>query len=259
VSFKDHFSGHAAVYREARPTYPAAWFAWLAEQAPTRSLAWDAGCGNGQASVALARHFERVVATDPSAAQIAQAHAVAGIDYRVEPAERSSLDDASADLVTVGQALHWFDLARFHAEVRRVLRPGGIIAEWTYADCTVTPAIDVHKDRLYTELTAAYWPAERRLVETGYHTLAFPFDRLTAPAFDMVMSWDVEAFLAYLRSWSGSQRYLAANGHDAVTLVEPALRAAWGDERVRDVRWTLHLRCGRVGAARLREQVAPMR
>lgn len=250
MSFKDHFSGHAAIYREARPTYPPALFAWLASAAPARTLAWDAGCGNGQASGALAAHFERVVATDPSAAQIAQAHARHNIDYRVEPAEQSSLGDASADLVTVGQALHWFDLERFHAEVRRVLRPGGLVAEWTYADCTVTPAIDVHKDRLYTELTADYWPPERAFVESGYRTLAFPFDRLAAPAFDMVMPWDVEAFLAYLRSWSACQRYLAANGHDAVAHVEAPLRAAWGGQRVRDVRWTLHLRCGRVSSQR---------
>ena len=246
MSFKDHFSSHAAIYREARPTYPPALFEWLATQAPTRALAWDSGCGNGQASVALAGHFERVVATDPSAAQIAQAHAHTNIDYRVEPAEHSSLADAGTDLVTVGQALHWFDLERFHAEVRRVLRPGGVVAEWTYADCAVSPAIDVHKNRLYTELTGPYWTPERALVETGYRTLDFPFEAIPAPAFDMVMHWDVEAFLAYLRSWSASQRYLEANGHDPVTLIEAPLRAAWAGEPVRRVRWTLHLRCGRV-------------
>lgn len=252
MSFKDHFSGHAAIYREARPRYPDALFDWLAALAPTRALAWDAGCGNGQASVALAARFARVVATDPSAAQIAHAEARANVDYRVEPAERSSLADASVDLVTVAQALHWFDLDAFHAEVRRVLGPGGIVAEWAYADCTVTPAIDVHKDRLYHELTGPWWPPERRLVDEGYRSLAFPFEPVPAPAFDMVMDWDVEAFLAYLRSWSASQRYLQANGHDAVSLVEPGLRTAWGDAPTRPVRWMLHLRCGRIPAERVR-------
>lgn len=247
MSFKDHFSGHAAVYRDARPLYPEALFAWLAEHAPARALAWDAGCGNGQASVALADRFARVLATDPSGEQIAHAEVRANIDYRVEPAEQCSLADASADLVCVGQALHWFDLERFHAEVRRVLKRGGLIAEWTYADCRVAPAIDVCKDRLYVDLTGPYWPAERMLVENGYRTLAFPFKTLPAPALVMTMAWNVEQFLAYLRSWSASQRYLTVLGHDPVALIEADLRAAWGEsEIVRTVRWDFSLRVGRV-------------
>lgn len=247
MTFKDHFSGHAAVYREARPRYPDALFAWLADHAPTRALAWDAGCGNGQASVALADRFAHVLATDPSVEQIAHAEARSNIDYRVEPAEQCSLADASADLVCVGQALHWFDLVRFHAEVRRVLKRGGLIAEWTYADCRVTPAIDVFKDRLYVELTGPYWPAERALVENGYRTLAFPFTALPAPPFVMAMTWNVVQFVAYLRSWSASQRYLKVLGHDPVALIETDLRAAWGESgMLRTVRWDFSLRVGRI-------------
>ena len=67
MSFKDHFSAQAAIYREARTQYPDALFEFLRAQAPGGERAWDAGCGNGQASVALARHFHAVVATDPSA------------------------------------------------------------------------------------------------------------------------------------------------------------------------------------------------
>src|SRR5690606_31583471 len=131
MSFHDHFSGHAAGYAQARPTYPEALFDWLAAQCAQRELAWDAGCGNGQAAIALARHFARVIATEPSAEQVAQAPAHPRVEYRVEPAESPSLADASADLVTVAQAMHWFDLDRFHVGVRRVLRPGGLVAVWT--------------------------------------------------------------------------------------------------------------------------------
>jgi SAM-dependent methyltransferase len=245
MHFKDHFSGHADVYRDARPSYPSALFDWLAGVAPDRVLAWDAGCGNGQASVALAERFERVVATDPSAEQVARAAARPNIAYRVEPAERSSLADASASLVTVAQALHWFDGEAFHAEVRRVLKPGGVVAAWSYADCRVTPAVDAVKDRLYIDLTGPYWPPERRHIDAGYTTLPFPWQPLEAPRFEMATQWRVEQFLAYLRSWSASQRYLAAKGEDPVTLVEADLRAAWGDEAMRRVRWDFHLRAGR--------------
>ncbi len=246
MSFKDHFSTQSAIYRAARPRYAPALFAWLAAQAPGHALAWDAGCGTGQASLGLAAHFERVIATDPSAAQIEQAEPAPNIDYRVERAEQSTLADASADVVTVAQALHWFDLDAFHAEVRRVLRPGGIVAEWTYADCHVTPAVDVVKDALYVDRLDSYWPAERRLVETGYASLAFPFARISAPPFELVAQWDLAAFLAYLRSWSATQRYIKANGNDPVDELAADFARAWGDaSEIRAVRWDLAMRVGK--------------
>jgi SAM-dependent methyltransferase len=247
-TFKDHFSGHANIYREARPTYPPALFGWLAQQAPDYALAWDAGCGNGQATVALAEHFARVIATDPSANQIAEAEPCANIEYRIEPAEQSTLADRSASLVTVAQALHWLDHARFYAEVKRALKPGGVLAVWAYSDCgTGDAALDRVKDRLYVDLTGPYWPTERSLVETGYRTLPFPFVEIAAPPFPMVATWTVDHLLAYFRSWSATQRYLKIRGEDPVALIEPDLRAAWGDPaRVREVRWQFHLRAGRV-------------
>jgi SAM-dependent methyltransferase len=246
MSFKDHFSTQSAIYRTARPRYAPALFDWLAAQAPSRGLAWDAGCGTGQASLGLAAQFRRVIATDPSAAQIEQAELAPNVDYRVERAEQSSLEPASADLVTVAQALHWFDLAAFHAEVRRVLRAGGVVAEWTYADCHVTPEVDAVKRTLYVDLLESYWPPERRLVESGYAELDFPFERIAAPPFDLVAQWDLAAFLAYLRSWSATQRYIKANGSDPVDELADRFAAAWGNaDEVRVVRWDLALRIGR--------------
>jgi len=246
--FKDHFSGHADIYRNARPTYPAALFAWLAEQAPDRELAWDAGCGNGQATLALAERFMRVIGTDPSAAQIGNAPPRTNVEYRIEPAERSTLAEASASLVTVAQALHWLDHARFFPEVKRVLKPRGVFAAWTYADVsTGDAAVDAIKDKVYVDLTGPYWPPERVHVDAAYRTLPFPFEEIPAPAFAMIAHWNVEQFLAYLRSWSATQRYIKAKGHDPVALVEKDLRAAWGEpSRVRDVRWQFHVRAGRV-------------
>jgi SAM-dependent methyltransferase len=245
MTFKDHFSGHASVYAEARPHYPDALFDWLAREAPDRDLVWDCGCGNGQASVALAHRFTRVHATDPSATQIAAAEARANIGYAVEPAERCSLAAHSASLVTVAQALHWFDFEAFFGEVRRILKPRGLFAAWAYSDCRVTPAIDVLKDRVYVDLVGPYWPPERTLVEAGYTTIPFPLDEIAAPPFEMAVDWHADQFLAYLRSWSATQRYRREVGEDPVAQIERDLRAEWGDG-TRVVRWDFHLRCGRV-------------
>ncbi len=247
TQFKDHFSGHADVYRDARPTYPPELFAWLREQAPDNALAWDCGCGNGQATVALADHFARVIGTDPSANQIRAAEPRANVEYVTEPGEHSTLASASASVITVAQALHWFDHAAFYAEVKRVLKPGGVFAAWAYSDCiTGDAAIDRIKDKLYVDLTGPYWPPERVHVDAGYRTIPFPFEEITAPPFAMVARWTLDHLLAYFRSWSATQRFLKDQGHDPVAVIEPDLRAAWGDARiVRDVRWQFHLRCGK--------------
>lgn len=242
MSFKDHFSGHAALYREARPTYPPALFAWLARQAPATRLAWDVGCGSGQAALALAGHFSRVVASDPSAEQLAHAGQHPRVDYRVEAAEHGSLEDVSVDLVTVGQALHWFDHPAFFAEVDRVLNPDGILAIWCYADVHVTPEVDAHIEHLYRDITDPYWAPERDLVDNGYADITMPFAALDPPHFDMEMSWTAPQLLDYLRSWSASQRYRRDQGHDPVTLIEQGLLESWGaPDQVYPVRWAFHL------------------
>lgn len=247
MSFKDHFSGHSDLYAKARPHYPDALFAWIAGQAPTRGCVWDAGCGNGQASVALARHFGRVVATDPSQRQVDQATADPRVEYRAEPAEHTSLEAHSADAVTVAQALHWFDLDTFVAEVRRVCKPGALFAAWSYANCSVTPAVDAIVADLYDGVLGPYWPPERKLVDEGYASLALPFAAVAAPVFEMRVDWNAEQFLAYLSSWSAAQRQRNATGEDAIAAVAERVCAAWGDPaEPRSVRWTLAIRAGRL-------------
>jgi SAM-dependent methyltransferase len=246
LSFRDHFSGHAGAYAQARPTYPPELFAWLAAQCPRRERAWDAGCGNGQASVALGAHFDEVVATDPSATQVAAAKPHPRVRYAVEAAEACSLPEASVDLVTVAQALHWFDQERFHAQVARVLRPDGLFAAWTYERSSQAAAVDAVFRRLYVDELDAWWPPERRHVEAGYATLPFPYEPVAAPAFELRCDWTLAQYLAYLRSWSACQRRLQAEGVDAVGLLEDELTAAWGDPgAVRPVTWALTLKVGR--------------
>lgn len=214
--------------------------------APARRRAWDCAAGNGQATVGLAGYFTEVLATDASGEQLAQAPALPGVAYRTALAEASGLPDRSVDLVTVAQALHWLELPAFYAEVRRVLVPGGVLAVWCYG---VQRLDDGVLDRLlrhfYEDIVGPYWPPERRLVETGYRTVPFPFQELPAPAFDMVLDWTLPEQLAYCRTWSATSRFAAERGSDPVESLAVELARHWGQDATRRVRWPLSLRMGR--------------
>jgi SAM-dependent methyltransferase len=245
MTFKDHFSGHASGYASFRPGYPAALFDFVCSLTPGRALAWDCATGNGQAALGLAGRFEKVIATDASAAQLAQATPHPGIEYRQAPAEQSGLPDGSADLVTVATAVHWFDFDRFYAEAKRVLAPGGALVVWAYNLPRVTPEISALVDRLSYQIVKTYWPPERRWVDEEYHTLPFPFAEVEAPQFWIEERWDLSRLLAYIGTWSATQRYLQAHGSDPRELVADELAAAWGDpEREREVRFPIMMRAG---------------
>ncbi len=245
-AFADHFSGHAADYARYRPGYPAALFAFLADCCAHHEHAWDCGTGNGQAARALAAHFQQVTATDASAPQLAHATPHERVTYQVAAAEQSPLPDHSADLITVAQALHWFDLDAFYAEVRRVAKPDGVLAVWTYSLLTVTPAVDAAVQRYYDFLDD-YWPPERRHVEARYESLPFPFEPLETPTFAHEAAWTFRDLLGYLGTWSAAKRYQQAHAHDPVLPFREALATAWGDAaQTQAVRWELALRVGRV-------------
>ncbi len=244
MSFKDHFSTQSKAYQRYRPEAPGALFEWLATVAPGRGLALDVGTGNGQAAVALAAHFEAVVATEPSAAQLAEARAHARVTYRSEPAEAMSLASGSADLVVASQAAHWFDWPRFTAEAVRVLRPGGVLAVWCYDDGEVTTAVDRLRADLSRDVVGPYWPRERRHVEEGYRELVLPMPPLATPSFEMYSHWDIASMLGYLDTWSAVRRCRARSGRDPLAIAVEPLMAAWGPGQ-RTVRWPLILKAGR--------------
>lgn len=242
MTFKDHFSTRSPDYALYRPRYPTALFDWLASSAPGAALAWDVATGSGQAATELAARFGRVVATDASAAQLASADLRPNVEYRREPAERSSLGDASADLVAVAQALHWFDHGAFFAEAARVLRPGGVLAVWCYETFTTAPELDAVVAHFYRDVIGPYWPPERRWIETGYADLALPFPRLQAPDFELAIDWTLDDLVGYLGTWSAVARYRTDRGDDPLPAVRAALAAAWGEPaEARRVRWPLKL------------------
>lgn len=243
TGFKDHFSGHARDYSDYRPKWPSGLFLWLSRQAPGRSLAWDCATGNGQAAVSLAEYFEQVVATDASPEQIAQAQNHPKVLYRVEPAECCTLHDASVDLVVVAQAFHWFDQATFLNEVRRILRPGGLLAVLVYRLAKITPPVDFAVDRLYREVLAGFWPAEREQVERGLEEVALPYDDVVAPCFELAVDWNLNQLVGYLGTWSAVRRYRHSRGQDPISRVRDELETAWGPtEMIRRVVWPISLR-----------------
>lgn len=246
MTFVDHFGKQASSYRKFRPSYPEDLFAYLAETAPSVERAWDCGTGTGQAALGLAEHFDQVVATDRSAAQLAVAKSHPKIRYRSAKAETSGIEDGQIDLVTVAQALHWFEQDRFHAEVRRVARPGGIVAAWCYELFTISPTIDAVIERLYRDVVGSYWPDERKHIERGYEDLPWPFDPVDAPTFQMIERWSLDQVVGYLSTWSAVQRFKDCRLADPIEVVREALEDAWGDDGVRRVRWPLQLRIGRV-------------
>lgn len=251
AGFKDHFSTVSRDYARFRPTYPDALFADLAALAPGRALAWDCGCGTGQAAGGLARHFERVIATDASAAQIGAAAPRDGVDFRVAPAEDSGLEDASADLILAAQAAHWFDLPRFYAQVRRVAKPAGVLALVTYQVFTIAPELDRLIDWFYRDVTGPYWPPERVHVERGYADLPFPFAEVPGPAgHDIVADLPLSQVVGMLDTWSGLKEYRRRTGRDPLPEAARALAEAWGDpETLRRVVWAVRMRVGIVEAA----------
>jgi SAM-dependent methyltransferase len=246
TSFEDHFSGQAADYARYRPDYPAALFEFLAGLAPDRRRAWDCATGNGQAALGLASHFETVVATDASVRQIREAARRGGVHYAVAFAEESPLEDESVGLITVAQALHWFDRARFWEEARRVLVRGGAIVVWSYHGFHVTPEVEAVIHRYYKSIVGPYWPVGRGIVEQGYGALEFPFAEETPPPLLLEKRWDFAALTGYLQTWSASRRYQEAKGSDPLLLVREDLAEAWGPpERIRPFQWDLDLRVGR--------------
>ena len=238
----------AREYANFRPGYPPELFAWLARVSPSLDAVWDCGCGSGQASTALAEYFEAVYATDVAPEQVAAARPHPRVRYAVAPAEHSGLADSSVALVTVAQALHWFDVDAFYAEARRVARDGALLVVWNYPRPRF---VDAGLDRCFLEfyggVVGPYWPPERRHIEANYSTLPFPFEQVQAPPFALELNWTLEQVIGYVSSWSATARYRKALGEDPVPRLTATLGAIWPAAGATvPLRMPLGLRAGRL-------------
>jgi SAM-dependent methyltransferase len=244
MGFKDHFSKQAVDYAKFRPRYPREMFEYLGTITPTREIAWDCATGNGQAAVELANVFSHVIATDASERQIANAEPHEHVEYRVAPAEQSGLQSGGFDLVLVAQALHWLNHDRFYREVRRVLKANGVFAASAYNHVRTDKPIKEVIKRYYYDIVGPYWPPERALIEE-FQKIPFPFPEHQTPKFEVVAEWNLQHLVGYLRSWSSTQRFIAATGRDPLYQIASDFQKAWGDpEKTRRIVWPLVLRAG---------------
>jgi len=244
---KDNFSTGSDRYARYRPAYPDALYEYLLSLVPGREQAWDAGTGNGQVAQVLARYFHRVLATDISRQQIENAVAHPAIAYAVEPAESTSFPDHCVDLVTVAQAIHWFDFDAFYNEVNRVAKKGGVLAVIGYGLVRTNPVVDEVIGRFYRNVVGPYWDKERRYVDEDYRTIPFPYEELAAPVFENRFEWSFDHLLGYIGTWSAVKHYEQQNGSNPVELVRDELRASFGGHATVAGSFPILLKVARIG------------
>jgi ubiquinone/menaquinone biosynthesis C-methylase UbiE len=242
------FSGIAESYSVSRPGYPRELYEWLASVVPRREVAWDTATGNGQAAVDLAAHFDRVIASDSSDAQIRHAKDHARVEYRIAPAEASGLPQSSVDLVVAASALHWFDLPRFYEEAHRVTRSGGVLAAWTYHVGHVEPPFDDVFWPFYRDVVSSYFAAGARLVDDRYEAIELPGRSLEAPQFTVSVRWTASQIIDFVMTWSGVQSYMEATGEDPVASLVPQIESLCGSrDAVHELRWPVYMRASVLG------------
>ncbi len=250
MTFKDYFSQQAAAYSTYRPRYPKALFEYLVSLCYRCDRVWDCATGSGQVAMSLVPYFQEIIATDASTSQIENAATHPQIYYRVEPAEKTTIETSSLDLITVAQALHWFDRQRFYREAQRVLKPRGFIAVWCYQLLSISEAIDSIIEEYYHQIVGNYWPVERKLIEEEYRSINFPFEEIDPPQFKMEAMWSLDRVCGYLETWSATQRFIADRHSNPIELIRPRLTEAWGSSNgLKLVSSSMPMRIGKMSAS----------
>ncbi len=241
---KDNFSQQASVYARYRPGYPPALFEYILGFVKEKNIAWDCGTGNGQSAGFLSGHFKKVIATDISQKQIDNAFKAPNIFYATENAESTGIAAESIDLVTVAQAIHWFDFNKFYAEVNRVAKPGAVIAVWTYSLLRISKEIDSIISDYHFKTLEKFWDDERKYVDEKYAGIPFPFQEIQTPDFHIELNWSLEDLNGYFNTWSALQKFIAANSFSPVDALIQKIKLHWGSETKRKICFPVHLRLG---------------
>ena len=243
---KDNFSTQSDQYAKFRPHYPEALYAFMTNLLREKNQAWDCGTGNGQVASVLSRYFKAVYASDISKKQMEQAPVIENIHYLTLTAGEPYFPDQFFDLITVAQAIHWFDFDKFYKEVHRTLKPGGLMAVIGYGLTRVSPKVDKAIDHFYQNIVGPYWDPERKYLDEGYQTIPFPFEEINCPEFKIAEEWTLDHFIGYLKTWSAVKHFEAKNGFNPVDDFTQELQSAWGTENIkRKVSFPLLTRIGK--------------
>ncbi|KAG8953948.1 hypothetical protein FRC04_000932 [Tulasnella sp. 424] len=184
-------SFNAASYAAFRPTYPPRLLKVVlnyhfnqAGATGGKDKVVDIGCGTGQVTQTLPQYFDRVVGADPSEGMIETAkkkHASAEkLEFVVASGEEvdQHVEEGSVDLVTAGQAAHWFDYQRLWPSLARMLKPGGTVAMWGYSEFRIAnhpelaPLITQYS--LGQDSLGPYWEPGRKILDNHYRDVPFP-------------------------------------------------------------------------------------
>ena len=244
MKMKDNFSLQCKGYSMYRPLYPPELFDFLNAVVQTKLNAWDCATGNGQCARELANSFQHVYGSDISEKQLSEAIRKENITYAKEPAEQTSLPAGTVNLVTVAQALHWFNFEKFYEEVRRVSAPDGMIAVWCYSLFSVNPEIDQVMDEFHFDILEAYWDRERKYVDDGYGAIPFPFKEIECPRFEIKCNWNIGMLEGYLNTWSAVQKFIKVNNESPVPALIERLKKFFPSGESVAVRFPLPMKMG---------------
>lgn len=245
MNFKDHFSKQSSKYARYRPVYPQFLYDYVLSFVLENKVAWDCATGNGQVARVLSGYFEKVIATDASRNQLLNSVKKENIFYLESLAEYSGIKENTINLVTVAQALHWFDFEPFYNEVRRVARDRAIIAVWAYGLHEISTPVDRVIKHFYTDIVGNYWPKERIYIDERYFPIPFPFKVIKSPEFKMELYWDLSELTGYLYTWSSVQKFIQKNNRNPLNEIEDNLKISWGDEKEKKkIIWPLYFKLG---------------
>ncbi|HEX9979261.1 MAG TPA: class I SAM-dependent methyltransferase [Flavobacterium sp.] len=245
---KDYFSDVASDYASYRPHYPPEMIGYIVSFVDEKLKALDVATGNGQVAALLADHFKEVFATDISTAQLADAVQKVNIIYKCESAEETGFPNNTFDLITVAQAIHWFDFDKFYKEVYRILKPKGIFAILGYDLLSTNPETDKIIRHYYNNILGDYWHPERRYLDEQYTTIPFPFDEIPVKRFRNEFIWSFEQLEGYFGTWSAGQNYKKKNCSNPFDLVRDELLDSW-ERNDKKVAFPLLLRIGKLTSA----------